>query len=131
MDNPFFGKVPGTLQEHEESTGGVREEENASEDRDVITTDKHEDEDASAPYASGDSSEDRNVLTNIKHEDEDGSTPMEEYRRGYDEGYQKGLIDGRNQQIEERFFPRNEDGIPQLRGGGMDKGGGIFAIARG
>ena len=33
-----------------------------------------------------------------------------------EEAYRRGVIDGRNQQIEEKYFPKTDDGIPNFRG---------------
>ena len=47
------------------------------------------------------------------------------------EAYEKGVMDGRNQQIEEKFFPKY-DGIPQFRGAPSlrNTSDDIFSIAR-
>lgn len=46
--------------------------------------------------------------------------------------YRKGVIDGRNQQIEERYFPMKEDGIPHFHGNPSTGNltGDIFSMAR-
>lgn len=46
--------------------------------------------------------------------------------------YEKGLIDGRNAQIEEKYFPKTDDGIPHFRGRPSKSisAGDIFSMAR-
>lgn len=46
--------------------------------------------------------------------------------------YERGLIDGRNSRIEERYFPKEDDGIPEFHGSPSKeiKTGDIFRIAR-
>lgn len=52
--------------------------------------------------------------------EEDEATPVvmtaEELEMRLEESYRKGLIDGRNEKIEETYFPLSDDGIPQFRG---------------
>lgn len=55
-----------------------------------------------------------------------------EFLKAIEEAYQKGLKDGRNARIEERYFPKENDGVPHFRGGAVKipSGGDIFSIAR-
>lgn len=48
------------------------------------------------------------------------------------EAYQKGVIDGRNAKIEEQYFPKHDDGIPQFRGAASasNSAPNIFSMAR-
>ena len=49
-----------------------------------------------------------------------------------EEAYRRGVIDGRNQQIEERYFPKVEDGIPHFHGRPSESlpSSSIFSMAR-
>ena len=51
---------------------------------------------------------------------------------GETEAFKRGVIEGRNQQIEERFFPKTDDGIPHFHGGTPANlpGDDIFSLAR-
>ena len=56
----------------------------------------------------------------------------EEYERAVKEAFEKGVIEGRNQQIEEKYFPKEEDGIPHFHGVSSKTlpGSDIFSMAR-
>lgn len=49
-----------------------------------------------------------------------------------EEAYQRGLRDGRNMVIEERYFPKTDDGVPHFRGNPtrVNATGDIFSMAR-
>lgn len=56
-----------------------------------------------------------------------------ELKKAIEEAYRKGVIEGRNAQIEEKYFPMTDDGIPRLRSGRPLKkrsSDNIFALAR-
>ena len=62
------------------------------------------------------------------------SPSLEETKETQDsasEAYQQGLIDGRNQRIEEIYFPKEDDGIPHFRGNASKaRPASIFSMAR-
>lgn len=60
---------------------------------------------------------------------EEKETDWEEALR---EAYQRGVKDGRNAVIEEKYFPRTDDGIPRFRGSSSRPvlQGDIFSMAR-
>lgn len=61
------------------------------------------------------------------------SSPLkdEEIEKRIREAFEKGIVEGRNQQIEEKFFPKY-DGIPEFRGASSFRTNfdDIFSIAR-
>ena len=56
-----------------------------------------------------------------------------DYEKAIAEAYQRGLIDGRNAQIEERYFPKKDDGIPHFHGSPSNgvTVGDFFRMAKG
>lgn len=56
----------------------------------------------------------------------------QELVREIEAAYQRGVIDGRNSIIEERYFPVLDDGLPRFRGcqSKMDSLNDIFSMAR-
>lgn len=60
------------------------------------------------------------------------NTRQEDFNKAIEEAYQKGLIDGRNAQIEEIYYPKEDDGIPVFRGkpSNYRSSGDFFSIAR-
>lgn len=60
------------------------------------------------------------------------NTRQEDFNKAIEEAYQRGLIDGRNAQIEEIYYPKEDDGIPVFRGkpSNYRSTGDFFSIAR-
>lgn len=57
---------------------------------------------------------------------------IEEYESALKESYEKGWKEGRNTGIEEKYFPKNNDGIPRFPGNAQPQNpaDSIFSIAR-
>ena len=55
-----------------------------------------------------------------------------DFAKAIEEAYQRGVIDGRNAKIEEEYFPKTNDGIPQFHGSFSKENsfGDIFSMAR-
>lgn len=54
------------------------------------------------------------------------------YERDKAAAYRKGELAGRNAKIEEKYFPKEDDGLPRFRGleNETDKGSDIFSVAK-
>lgn len=63
--------------------------------------------------------------------EEPASSPEEEGEKALSD-YERGVIDGRNQQIEEKYFPKTDDGVPHFHGNHTRRSplGDIFSMAR-
>ena len=61
-----------------------------------------------------------------------GGEPGIEFDSQLREAFEKGVIEGRNQRIEELFFQNHDDGIPAFRGAVFPQspGSDIFSLAR-
>lgn len=70
-----------------------------------------------------------NTVESVHQPEVVSEEPMEET---VEEAYRRGLIDGRNEQIEELYFPKLNDGIPHFRGSPSKcrPVGDIFSMAR-
>lgn len=71
--------------------------------------------------------------TEIREKGEMATKSERNYEKEIADAYQKGLIDGRNQKIEETYFPKNDDGVPHFHGcsNPYSPVSDIFNIARG
>lgn len=65
-------------------------------------------------------------------ETEEKTLSRKDLEEAVKKAYNEGLVDGRNQTIEERYFPKKEDALPNFRGTPPKNRsfGGIFSIAR-
>ena len=113
MDHPDACKSDGDNQEGD--GGGIKVFEEAEESETVPSPEKSE-EAASAEVEKEKKVTEppspiiKEVTTEI------AAQPDKSDSAAVDEAYQKGFIDGKNAQIEEKYFPKSNDGLPHFRG---------------
>lgn len=99
VDNPPLGENPGDDQGEKRGAGEL-----TPSSSDSPSERKTQEETSSQ------------TLADPQKDDPGQSEEDNETQKRIEEAYRKGLIDGKNARIEERFFPKNDDGIPNFRG---------------